>query len=418
MTVFQKYKWTFIGAGVVVAIALALWAINNSKEVHSTYVVRRTNFERYIETKGEIHGKNALYITLDDIFKDNELRLSGLRIKDMVPEGTIVKKGDWVATLDQASITQRIQENRDELERRLAYFNDAKIDSTITLTTMRQRINELQYDLRYNELDLQQAKFESPAYQRRIQTSYNQKVRQIDRSKRDYELRRIDLSNRLRRFEERYNAILLTDEKLKKALEASNITSPQAGMVIYARVRGNRKIRVGDEVGPWRPEIVSIPDLSVLVSETYVEEIDIARISLGDSVLINVDALPGERYRGNIIQIANVGQELSGFESKVFSVTIELADANSKLLPGMTSTNQIIQQRIPQQLIIPKSSLYADENKSYVYIKKGGRVWKKQVETGADNNEFIIVTQGLEEKDRILISPPENASSLAFMDPK
>ena len=412
MTVFKKYKWTFIGIGALFTIALALWIFNHSREVHSTYVVRRTNFEKYIETKGEIHGKNALFITLDDIFKDNDLRLSGLRIKDMVPEGTIVKKGDWVATLDQASITQRIQENRDELERRLAFLNDARIDSTITLTNMRQR----KYDLQYNELDLQQAKYESPAYQRRIQTAYNQRVRQIDRAKRDYELRRLDLSNRLRRFEERYNTVAEIDKKLQLAMEASNIASPQAGMVIYARVRGNRKIRVGDEVGPWRPEIASIPDLSVLVSETYVEEIDISKISVGDSVQITIDALPGERYRGNIIQIANVGQELAGFESKVFAVTVELADANSKLLPGMTSTNQIIQERIPQQLIIPKSSLFTDGNRSYVYLKKSGKIWKQLVETGTENNEFIVVSNGLEEKDRILISAPANSESLAFLN--
>jgi multidrug efflux pump subunit AcrA (membrane-fusion protein) len=132
--------------------------------------------------------KMPYYITLDDIFKDNEIRIGGLKIKDMVAEGTIVKKGDWVATLDQAVINQRIQENRDEMERRLAFLNDAKIDSTITLTTMRQRISELLFDLQYNELDLEQSKFESPAYQRRIQTAYNQRIRQIDRARRDYEL--------------------------------------------------------------------------------------------------------------------------------------------------------------------------------------------------------------------------------------
>jgi HlyD family secretion protein len=86
-------------------------------------------------------------------------------------------------------------------------------------------------------------------------------------------------------------------------------------MVVYARVRG-RKIKIGDEVSPWRPEIASIPDLSVLVSETYVEEIDIAKISVGDSVLISVDAVPGNVFPGSILRIANVGQDLAGFESK------------------------------------------------------------------------------------------------------
>jgi len=415
MTVFKKYKWTFTGLAIIVLAGISLWLVRQTQESHSTYVVRKGTFEKYIETKGEIHGKNALFITLDDIFKNYELGIRDLKIKDMVPEGTIVKKGDWVATLDQASINQRIQEIREEIDRRLAYLNDAIIDSTISLTTMRQRISELQFDLQYSELDLEQSQYESPAYQRRIQTAYNQKVRQIDRAKRDYELRRIDQSNRLRRYEERYNQYLKIDESLGIAIEACNIKAPQDGMVVYARVRG-RKIRIGDEVSPWRPEIASIPDLSVLVSETYVEEIDIARISVGDSVLISVDATPGEIFPATILRIANVGQDLAGFESKVFAVTIELAESNRKLLPGMTSTNQIIQERIPQQLSIPRISLFADDNQCFVYLKRAGKVWKRAVETGAENDDYIVITSGLEERDRILTKPPVNTETLAFLD--
>lgn len=415
MTIFKKYKWTFLGLGLVFTVGIILWVIRNRQESHSTHIVRRVNFENFIETKGEIQGKNALFITMDDIFKDENIRVSVLKIKDMVPEGTIVKKGDWIATLDQAAINQRIQENNDELQSRRANLNDARIDSTITLTQMRQRISELQYELRYSELDLEQSRFESPAYQRRIQTAYNQNVRQIDRAKRDYELRKIDLGNRLRRYEERYNDFEETDEKLKKALDACQILAPQPGMVIYARQRG-RKIKVGDEVGHWRPEIASIPDLSVLVSETYVEEIYISQIALRDSVRITVDATPGVTYPGTISQIANVGQELSGYDSKVFAVTVEIAGTNKKLLPGMTTTNQIIQEKIPNQLTIPRVGLFAEGDHSYVYLKKGGKIWKRKVETGSENKEFLVVTKGLEEKDRILIKQPENTEKLVYLD--
>ncbi len=415
MTVFKKYKWTFFGLAVIVITGISLWLLRQSQESHSTYLVRKGTFEKYIETKGEIHGKNALFITLDDIFKNYELGIRDLKIKDMVPEGTIVKNGDWVATLDQAVINQRIQEIREELERRLAYLNDAIIDSTISLTGMRQRITELQFELQYSELDLEQAQFESPAYQRRIQTAYNQKIRQIDRAKRDYELRKIDLNNRVRRYEERYNYYIKIEENLGTALEACDIRAPQPGMVVYARVRG-RKIRVGDEVSPWRPEIASIPDLSVLVSETFVEEIDISKISVGDSVLISVDAVPGDVFPGKILRIANVGQDMAGFESKVFAVTIELAESSRKLLPGMTSTNQIIQEIIPQQLTIPRVSLFADANLCYVYLKRAGKVWKRAVETGAENDDYIVITSGLKERDRILTKPPANPEALAYLD--
>lgn len=84
-------------------------------------------------------------------------------------------------------------------------------------------------------------------------------------------------------------------------------------MLIYARISGKRKIRVGDEVGPWRPVIATLPDLSVLISETFVEEIDIAKIKTGDSARVTVDAIPGLQFPGKIITIANIGQEPRGW---------------------------------------------------------------------------------------------------------
>lgn len=415
MHYLKKYKWTFIPLVAVLAIGALLYGIRRVQVSESTFQVRYVNFDKYIETKGEIHGKDAFFIVLDDIFKENDLRLSSMVIRDMVPEGTIVEKGDWVATLDQAQINQRIQENRDELERRRAFLNDAKIDSTITLTNLRQRIAELEFDLQYRKLDLDQAQYESPAYQRRIQTTYNQTVRQIDRAKRDYELRRMDLANRIRRSEDRYNQSVSIDERLAKALAASRITTPQPGIVVYTRARGNRKIRVGDEISPWRPQIVSIPDLSVMVSETYVEEIDIAKIKMGDSVIVNLDAMPGSQIWGRITSIANVGQDLTGFESKVFAVTVELSPTQLQLLPGMTSTNQIILERIPNQLAIPRSTLFVENNKSIVYLKRGSKVIRQEVITGAENDESIVILQGLQERDRILTAPPENPESLALL---
>lgn len=411
----NKKKWIY---GLVVLAIIAIvsgWMIKNNQISHTTHLVRRGNFDKYITTKGEIQGKEAFLITISDIFKDNTIQIWDLKIKDMVPEGTIVKKGDWVATLDQASINQRIQTNREEIDRRLAWLNDAKIDSAISLTRLRQQLQELGFDLQYRQLELDQAQYESPAYQRRTQTAFNQKIRQIERAKRDYELRRMDLANRIRRYEQQYDYAVTVDEKLQQALEACSITAPQAGMVVYTRWRGYRKIRIGDDVGPHRPVIASLPDLSVLVSETFVEEIDIAKIANGDSAIITVDAVPGVQFRGIILRIANVAQNIQGTDSKVFPVVIELAKSERKLLPGMTSTNQIILERIPNQITIPRTSLFSEDGNSFVYLKKGGKVWKKIVEPGSENDEVIVILGGLEERDRILLQPVEKPEEISYI---
>ncbi len=403
---FKQKKWILI-ATVAAVVLLAAWLIRRSQVQQEVYVVRRTTFEKMIEAKGEILGKNAINITLSDIFKDPDIQVWEYKIKDLAPEGTIVKKGDWVASLDQLTINQRIQNNRDEMDVRSAQVNDARIDSALELSAARQQIADLEFDLKYRTLDLEQSKFESPAYQRKMQTAYNQTVRQIDRQKRDYVLRKMNLENRTRRNEDRYIYHKNVDEKLQKALEATTITAPDAGMLIYARTRGNRKIRVGDEVGPWRPIIATLPDLSVLISESYIEEIDIAKIKTGDSARVTVDALPGQQYPGKIISIANIGQELQGIDSKVFAVTIEIGEHDDKLLPGMTSNNQIIIEKLTDQLVIPRKCLFNDSTTRFVYLKKEGKIWKKPVITGPENDDFIVITSGLSEKERILNHPPE-----------
>ena len=402
---WEKHKLIILAAALLL-IALAVWMVTKSGISHSIHVVRRGTFEKIIETKGEIQGKNAINILISDIFKDPDIQIWDFKIKDLVPEGTIVKKGDWVASLDQVNLNQRLQSIVEEIDVREAQLNDTRIDTALALSQMRQRIKELEYDLKYRALDLEQSKFESPAYQRKMQTNYNRTLRQIERQKRDYELRKMDQNERTKRSEDRYHYMKRVEEKIKKALEDTQVKAPDNGMVIYTRTRGNRKIRIGDEVGPWRPIIATLPDLSTLVSETFIEEIDIAKIKTGDSVMVTVDALPGEQFPGIVQAIANIGQELQGIDSRVFAVTVELRRSHPKLLPGMTSNNRIILEKRAGELIIPRNALFSEEQKPFVYLRKDGKIWKHFVETGSENDEVVVVTKGLSEKDRILTQPP------------
>ncbi|MDD4107872.1 MAG: HlyD family efflux transporter periplasmic adaptor subunit, partial [Prolixibacteraceae bacterium] len=293
-----------------------------------------------------------------------------------------------------------------ELDRRLAEFNDSKIDTAIELNTFREQLKELRYDLEYRELDLEQSKFESPAYQRKMQVAYNKTIRQINKRERDYELRERSLTVRTKRSEDRYNYYLMRDSLLKKALIAAEIAAPQDGMVMYARLRGGRKIRIGDNVSQWNPAIVTLPDMSVLISETYVEEIHITKLNIGDSVSITVDALPGKIFSGYVYKIANIGQELAGFESNVFSVLIELKDTDPELKPAMTSSNNIIITSIPDVYTIPRECLFTENGDNFVFMKKSGEVIKQPVVAGPDNDKDVIIHSGLKEHDKILYSPP------------
>jgi len=411
-----KLSHLLIEFSLVIIIAAILFFGRNELTSSKIFTVKKGNFELAISVKGEIQGKNTVSIKLDNQFKDRNLRIHDLQIKDLIEEGTIVKKGDWVATLDVANITQQIQENNNEIEEDLADFEDAKIDSTIELNNFREEIKEFKFDLEYQTLELEQAKFESLAYQRKAKVAYNKIIREMDAKLRNYERKKMELKVRVKRRENKYNYRLRRDSLLKNAVIAAKITAPQDGMVMYAKVRGGRKIRVGDQISPWNPTIATLPDLSVLVSETYIEEIDITKIALGDSVEILIDALPNKKFSGTISQIANIGQELAGFDTKVFNVLIDLSENGEEMKPSMTTENKIILKRLNDIIKIPRNCIFLDNGETFVYLKHNGKIWKKEVETGIENDEEIVINAGLNEKDKIYTSAPKDAEAVPFFE--
>lgn len=413
---FIKKNYIWIAIITIVVIVAAVFIGKSNITGHKFYTVKSGPFELALNTKGEINGKNAVMISLPDQLKNRSLRIYHLKIKDMVAEGTVVKKGGWVATLDAATINQQMQNNRQELDKRRAELNDAKIDSTIQLTKLREELEEFQYDLEYKKLELEQAKYESPAYQRKKQVEFNKTIRQMDKKRRDYELKRLELKTKTLRIEDKFNEYEDRDKLLKEALMACRVKAPKDGMVMYAKLWGGRKLRVGDDVGMFNPAIANLPDMSVLVSETYVQEIDITKISKGDSVNIKIDALPNKTYSGTISKIANIGQELPGFDTKVFRVLIDMNENGKELKPSMTTDNWIIVENLEDVITIPRTSLFGTNGENYVFIKKDGKTWKQKVSTGRENEEAIIITKGLAIDDKIYTAPPPEADEIEFYE--
>ncbi len=395
----------------VAVIAGAIVAAIVSVPGENLHKVKRGNFTLAIEVKGEIQGKNAIVIGMPDELAHRDMPIRQFEIKEMVEEGTEVNTGDWVATLDAAEISQQIERNSQDLERATAELNDAKIDSSITLTNLREELGEFVFDLEYKKIELEQAQFESPAYQRRKKVEYDQTVRLMDKKHRDYELRKLNLKRRISWFENRYDRFFKRDSLLKVALNAVQVTAPKEGTVMYARLWNGRKLRVGDRVSMWMPTIATLPDLSQPVSEAYIPEIDITKISLGDSAEITIDALPKDKFTGVVSDIANIGQELSGFDMRVFRITIDFKTDGKEIKPSMTSNNKIIVSRFPDVIKIPRNFLQKQNGESFVYLKESGKIWKKRVTPGLENDEEVIIESGLSPGDKILASPPPKLES-------
>ena len=79
-------------------------------------------------------------------------------------------------------------------------------------------------------------------------------------------------------------------------------------MVIYYRDRGGAKRKIGSSISPWDPVVATLPDMSTMISKTYVNEIDVSKVKPGQKVEIIVDAFPEKRYTGVVTSVANIGE--------------------------------------------------------------------------------------------------------------
>ena len=144
-----------------------------------------------------------------------------------------------------------------------------------------------------------------------------------------------------------------------------------------------------------------------MISKTYVNEIDISKVRIGQSVEIGVDAFPDRSYTGVVMEVANIGEQLRNSNAKVFEVRVVVNESDTILRPAMTTKNTIITEVIPDAVFIPLESVHTQDTISFVY--RAGRQVRQQVRLGHSNENEIVVHEGLQEGDQVYLIPPANA---------
>jgi hypothetical protein len=149
-------------------------------------------------------------------------------------------------------------------------------------------------------------------------------------------------------------------------------------------------------------------------SVTYVNEIDVRKIAVGQKAEIALDADPSKRLAGTVEAVANVGEQRPNADAKVFEVKITITTVDTTLRPGMTTANEVLTAALPNKLSVPLEAVASEDSVTFVFKREGGRVVKQEVETGAMNENEIIVVRGLAAGDEVLLTPPANRAELGL----
>ncbi|MDP3643017.1 MAG: efflux RND transporter periplasmic adaptor subunit [Bacteroidota bacterium] len=405
---FKNKKYILgIATVAVIGIAIFILILEKPKKEEKNYKVKRGNLEVLVNCKGEVKGEKYTEINLPEEVRDQNLRIYQLKIVDLILEGKAVKKGDYIAKLDDSQISTLMRNIMLEKEKFDADLRNAVLDSAVNLSRKRENINNAKLDLEYLKIDLEQSKYESEAYQRKTQMRFQKAEIEVDKIRRDYLLDKNRLKIQVARFEDRVAEFKDRIAKYQLALASTTIRTPEDGIVMFAKDWSGKTYGKDSEINIWRPLIATLPDMSVAISETYIREIDIAKIELGDSVRITIDALPDKVFWGKVIQIANIGEDHKDFDMKAFKVLIRFERSDKDMKPGMSANNDIVIASYQDKLLLPMKAVFSKNGKQIVYLKKGGNISELEIKLVAENEQFGVVENGIKEGDVVLLYQPE-----------
>ncbi len=383
---------------------LTLYACNSKEMQQVPYTkVERGTFYVDIYEVGEIEAVNSTNISSPNI----SWRYGNLKITQIVKDGTEVNKGDTLIVFDPSEVNKGIVEAEGSLE-----ISRAELEK---LTAQHQSdLEELNADYEISKLSHQisKIKFESAEYESDI----SKKEIQLNLEKADIALGRakeqIDYRIKIQK-EEVKQKNLSIEQNLARLNEAHEtlsklfLISPSPGIAIISlNWSSGNKFQIGDQCWSGFP-LIQLPDLTSLKATAKINEVDIAKISKGLNVEIKPDAFSDSIFTGNVNAVANLAVNKSKeSRAKVFPVEILINETNKNLLPGLTVSCRLIIDQIDDVLFVPIEAINAEADKYFVYKKSGSGYNKVEVEVGASNSDYTIITKGLTENDEVALSLP------------
>ncbi len=397
-----------LGSGALVVLLIGYFVVRGNKSGDVADImsnVKRGKFKVEIETTGELEAKNSVKIMGPQSLRN--FQIWNVTIQSIIDEGTVVKKGDWIATLDRSEFQNKFTAKQIELDKANSKFNQTQLDTTLTMRQSRDELVNLKYAVEETEIVLEQSKFEPPATIKQAEINLDKAKRAYTQAAENNKIKKKQNIEKMREVSAELRKVQAEFDGMTKVLESFNIMAPEDGMVIYTKGWDGKAIKAGSQIQMWEPTVATLPDLTKMQSKTYVNEVDVRKVKVGQSVDLGLDAYPDKKLTGLVTRVANVGEQRPNSDAKVFEVSVEINGTDPTLRPSMTTSNKIIASVVDNVLYVPLECLHSQfDSITYVFKKSGLKTIKQEVTVGETNSNDAVVVDGLANDDRIFLSVP------------
>jgi len=321
-------------------------------------------------------------------------------VRWLVDDGTAVKPGDKVAELDNANFVAQVRERsltvsqsetelkrqqwqneldagdrQLEVDRKRTVLRRAEIDADVPPGILPQR------DFLVKQMAVRKARAD-------LDKAEDTRVSQEKTAALDLGLKRIAL------------------EKVKRELalaqqmiDSLTLRAPAAGTIIVGDHWEGRKLQVADEI-PVGHVVARLPDLQQIRVKAWLSDVDDGKVAPDLPAEVVLDAYPDRVLKGKILEIAAVAREASERSlRRVFQVSLALDSEalDARLRPGLSARVEVIADRRPDVLLVPREALSLGQGEPQVTLVGGER----QAVTLGPCNAEVCVAAGLEAGARL-----------------
>ncbi len=391
--------WAVVGVilcvvvGVVAAVRRATPA--TTKDDIPTGRVQRGTLDMKVYVTGELRASHSEMLTAPPIGG------GALQITHLLHTGTAVKKGDLVMEFDPSEQHYKLDQNRSELMQADEEITKARADAAAVAAQDKVALLKARFDVRRAELDVQKNELVSTIDARKNDLALEQAKRVLTELEQDVKSRSASNQATISLAEEKRNKAKLAMDQAQDNINKMRVMAPMDGLVALEKNEGDGfffsgmslpEYREGDQVQPGRT-VGQVIDPKGMELVAKVGELERNNIKQGQSVDIQLDALPGSTFHGTVKTVGgnNTRRFWEDDSSSKFEVAITLATTDAQMRPGLTAHVSI--NGDPQKNVIyaPRQALFLKDNKRVVYVRNGNNFEPREVKIQAQNESRAAI---------------------------
>lgn len=440
-------RWSILVLLLLIAVSVAVWNVRRRQQTGGagrgipaarTVKVFAGSFEQTLRVSGTIGAKNFAAIIAPQMRGDGRAggstggggdRGSGgqrgssggggspnqLILMKLAAAGTHVKKGDVIATFDSQWEIDRLDNFKAQVSQDQAVVDKRKAEISIEDETEQQLVRTARADSEKAKLDLRTAEVRSVIDAEKLKLMVEETAARYKQIGDEVRLKKLSHEAELRSLEVQVQQDQHNVDRRVRNIERMTLRAPIDGLVVMQSIfRSGQfgQVQEGDQVFPGQ-YFMQIVDLSQMVVNGTVNQVDSHSLVLGQKATIRLEAYPDLVLPGRITSVgAMAGGGARGFRGssrdlfvKQIPVRFSIDSRDNRVIPDLSASAAVVLHREEKALQIPRDAVVEENGKTYVKVPQGEGFQKREVQVGRKNGTHFVVLAGLQEGNEILLEP-------------